>query len=200
MKKTRIILSGILSAVFALSCLTGCKSNELFAESTLEEYEIPWLQKPDGVVNEVQYFDTNYYAYEAEISSEEAYLAYCQNVLDRFLLDAYNVGHFVSAGGDGNPWDFIPYNVISPSDNLEDYLRQLSDEYNALCMIYYTASPLNGYDELHGGYRLEGLKHLTIWYVRQPNENGLHDLRITLAYGHDVNYYRIPENSNETAG
>ena len=189
-------VSLLLCAVLLPACLTGCKSEELFSESTLEEFDVPWLEKPEGVINETQYFDENYYAYEAEISSEEAYLAYSQYVLDRLILDAYNVGYFISAGGDGNPWNYVPYNVISPSDNLDDYLEHMSDEETALCMIFYTTSLLNGYDELHNGYRLENLKYITIWYTRQPNENGLHDFCMTLAYGHEVNYYRIPEHTD----
>ncbi len=193
MKKSILFLTNILCATILLFSFTGCRAEELFSERTLREYDIPWLTTPENTAEERQYHTDTYYAYEAEIGSEEAYLAYCQSILSRMNADAYNVGHFVSVGGDDNVFDYDSYIVLAPSESLQDYLHLYSDDTVTICEIYYTADLFGDYEEARGGYSATGLKYLTVWFTHAPDQNDMHDFRITLSHGHEQSYFRMPK-------
>lgn len=184
MKKRMIFPMLAISVLFALGCFTGCKAwGELFNKNTLDRHEISWLTKPENASNENEYFSNDYrhYAYEATIPSEEAYLTYCQNLIDRLRLDAYHTGYYADSFTAYDFWLGRTVIVISPSQNLNDYLQISNDENLLSCHIYYSRSLLQPYDESYHGYPIKKLHRIAIRFYRQPNEG--FNFQITLRPG-----------------
>ena len=193
MKKKFVFLS-VLFPLIAVFCLSGCGSpypNEdgLFHATVLEYFDIPWLTKPENVVNENEYFYHNYYAYEATIPLEDDYLAYCQSLIDRFRLDAYNTGYFADNFDEGDFWFGRTVYVISPSADINDYFSTLSNDQVKICSIYFTRSLLQPYDEVYRGYPISELHRISIRYYHEPSAG--FNLQITLVPGDsDLHCYR----------
>ena len=196
MKKTILFLTNILCATLLLFSFTGCRSNKLFSERTLRDYDIPWLTKPENATEETQQIINHYYDYQAYVPDKEAIIPYAQSVLDGFTAGSYVFGYFVAADSQGGLWDRVDYYIISPSSDLNDYIRSPSDAGIISYSFFYTAAPLDGYDDIMEGYRMLNTKRLNIHISKTADARGLYECSITLIKLTDHSQgdiYRIPE-------
>ena len=164
-------LCSLISISFC-SCNIQSVSTELFSEEVLQEFNIPWLTRPEGAANEEQYkekINWGTYYYEATINSQEQFTSYVEDIFKEFSERNYTIANYYETIIKGEAWS-TRYGVNIAFDNNMTYMFSETDE-NVVYRLYYTAQPLGEYNDDVGGREVSNVNLIKFTWNKVSAEN-----------------------------
>ncbi len=151
------------------TCNIKSGSTELFSEEVLQEFDIPWLSKPEGAANEVQYKDGGTYYYDAAISSQEQFTSYVEDIFKEFSERNYTIANYYETIIKGEAWS-TKYGFNIAFDNSKTYAVSQLDGIT-IFTLYFAAHPLGEYDPEVCGRVVTDVNMLKLTWRDDYNEN-----------------------------
>lgn len=138
-------------------------SNDLFNESVLEFYDIPWLQKPESITekNMEKRDGTKSHTYEGYIQDEQSFWEYGEYIYNTFTDKDYTIGVFLEHRSSGELFTFESWDLVAKPTSFEDccesnyVVNQDGTIYKGHIEIYYSVKAVdNKYNSKKGGYEM----------------------------------------------
>ena len=177
--KTVVVVLGALPLVLCScnldpdrTCNIKSGSTELFSEEVLQEFNIPWLTKPEGATNEKQYkekINWGTYYYEAIINTQEQFTSYVEDIFKEFSKRNYIIANYYETVIKGEAWS-TRYGFNIAFDNNMTYMFSETDN-NVVYRLYYTAQPLGEYNDEVGGREVSNVNLIKFTWNKVSTEN-----------------------------
>ncbi len=159
------------------TCNIQSESTELFSEEVLQEFDIPWLSKPEGAANEVQYRDHCTYCYEATINTQYEFTSYVEDIFKEFSERNYTIANYYETVIKGEAWS-TQYGFNIAFDKSKTYMVYQGEGIK-VCDLYYTTQPLGEFNDEIGGRVVTNVKYLS-FVLRFTDENDSCNIEIEL--------------------